>query len=73
MMHSTYPQVAEALLEELLREPDGNEPGSPDGVDDTPDFLRFPNLHDRIEASRDFPSSAPHDLWSEDPWGDDAA
>jgi hypothetical protein len=73
MMRSTYPLVSEALLAELIQDLDCDELGAVNAVKETPDFLRFPNLHDRIEASRDFPGSTPGDRWSDDPWGDDAA
>jgi hypothetical protein len=65
--------VSEALLEELLREPHSDGTGAGESGDESPDFVRFPNLHDRIEASRECPGPAPYGLWSSHPWGGDAA
>jgi len=37
------------------------------------DIVRFPSLHELVEAARGRPAQAPYGLWSTDPLGGDAA
>jgi len=44
-----------------------------DGSREDEDFIRLPSLHDRVESSRGKPAIPPATLWTESPFGGDAA